>query len=220
MKMRRFFVKDLPWALFCVCWLVASCLTAAADTYDPDTPRFLMSTFRNADQTKLYIAESFDGRAYRPVGGAHVYQTTDGTLIRDPSMMRHKGFWYVCHTSGPLGGLGRADYFRVLRSPDLVNWTHLKDVSMAAVPNTRHTWAPEWFLDDDGSVHVVMSVSYWWTNEHVLYEIHPVDPDDLAGEWSEPVRLHGPAFPEFVPNLVTPQLVGVYDPYVLKKNGT
>lgn len=190
--------------------------------HDPDTPRFILSTFRNAAQTKLYIATSFDGRNYAPVTGQPVYTVTDGTGLRDPSIIRHRGVWYICYTAGPVGGLGFADYFRIIASSDLLNWSHVKDVSMAAVAHTRYTWAPEWFVEEDGTIHVLVSVSHWPTNEHELYEIHPMDAADMAGEWSEPVRLHGPAFPEFT-RTFTPegtqqnaQRVGAYDAYVLK----
>jgi len=192
------------------------------EPYDSDTPRFILSTFRNADQTKLYIATSFDGRHYEPITGAPVYTVVDGTGLRDPSLIRHQGLWYICYTAGPVGGLGRADYFRIISSADLVNWTHVKDVSLAAVPHTRYTWAPEWFVEEDGRVHVLVSASHWYTNEHQLYELHPLDLGDLAGPWSDPVRLHGSAFPEFTPSKSPEstqdqsQRVGAYDEYVLK----
>jgi len=195
------------------------------EPYDPDTPRFILSTFRNADQTKLYIATSFDGRHYEPVTGAPVYTVTDGTGLRDPSLIRHQGLWYICYTAGPVGGLGQADYFRIISSADLVNWTHVKDVSLRAVPHTRYTWAPEWFVEHDGRLHVLVSVSHWPTNEHELYEIHPMDAADIAGEWSSPVRLHGPAFPEFARTFApegtqaNAQRVGAYDAYVRKIGG-
>ncbi len=211
--------------LVCVC-LILQCFTAwALEPYDPDTPRFILSTFRNADQTKLYLATSFDGRNYTPVTGAPVYAVNDGSGLRDPSIIRHLGIWYICYTAGPLGGLGQANHFRVIASPDLINWTPVKDVSMAEIPRMRYTWAPEWFVDDDGSLHVLVSVSHWPTNEHELFEVHPLDPADIGGEWSTPSRLHGPAFPEFVRTFSpessqsNAQRVGAYDAYVLKLQG-
>lgn len=202
-----------------------SCPGLALEPYDPDTPRFILSTFRNADQTKLYIATSFEGRHYEPVTGGPVYSVTDGSGLRDPSIVRYRGVWYICYTAGPVGGLGQADYFRVISSPDLVNWTPVKDVSMATIPHTRYTWAPEWFVDDDGGLHVLVSVSHWPTNEHELYEIHPVSLTDIGGAWSVPTRLHGPAFPEFVRTFSPEssqgdaQRLGAYDAYVLKLEG-
>jgi len=90
---------------------------------------------------------------------------------------------------------------------------------MAGVSGTQYTWAPEWFANDDGSLHVLVSASPWATNEHVIYEIHPLDPDNLAGNWSDPMRLTGSAFPIFAPAIDSSQRVGAYDPYVLKLNG-
>lgn len=202
--------------------LVLPCLFAI-EPYDEDTPRFLLSTFRNAEQDKLYLTASFDGREYSPLTGSYVYEETDGNQIRDPSIIRYRGMWYICHTSGT--ELGNASYFRILSSEDLVNWTHIKDVSMEAVPNTHYTWAPEWYLEDDGSLHVFVSVSRWPTQEHVFHEIHPVDPNDLAGEWSAPARLTGPAFPDFEPLTdengvpINGRRVGTYDAYVIKRQG-
>lgn len=64
-----------------------------------------------------------------------------------------------------------------------------------------------------------MSTSPWITNEHVIFEIHPIDSGNLAGDWSAPVRITGSAFPVFTPGLDGTQRVGAYDPYVLKLNG-
>ena len=196
-----------------------SLVVADSSAHPADTPRFLLSTFRNADQTKLYIAESYDGRYYEPRGGEHVHEVSGSDRIRDPSLTRYNGRWYVCHTAGVFGNV---DYFRVMSSADLQTWTHEKNVSMSAISGTLYTWAPEWFIDRDGSLHVLVSVtgSPAMSYEHVLYETHPLDPDDLSGEWSSPVRLHGGAFPEFEPSPDGVQRVGAIDAYVVIKDGT
>lgn len=184
---------------------------------DATTPRFLFSTFRNADKTKLYIATSFDGRRFDILGGSHVYTAPAPEQIRDPSLIRLEDAWYVCHTAGTK--LGNAPYFSVLRSVDLVNWVKVADVSTASVPNTNYTWAPEWFRDEDGSVHVIVGMSPWQSREFVMYEMHPTQ--TAMTEWSVPQRLTGAAFPEFAhqPDPLQPQWVGDYDAHIIKRGG-
>lgn len=184
---------------------------------DPTTPRFIFSTFRGSTQQELYMATSFDGRRFEILTGAPVYTSPAGDRLRDPSIIKLGDAWYVCHTAGP--SLGNVAYFRILRSVDLVNWTKVTDVSTASVPNTNYTWAPEWFQDDDGSVHIIVGMSPYKSREFVMYEMHPTNADMTS--WSEPQKLAGPAFPTFIhqPNPSLPQYVGAYDAHIIKRAG-
>jgi hypothetical protein len=189
---------------------------SSAWSLGPDDPRYVFATFHNGTQTKLYITSSFDGRRFNPLTGGPVYTSPGTDRLRDPSIVRLPDAWYVCHTAG--SRLGNAPYFTILRSTDLVNWTKITDVSMAAVPGTQYTWAPEWVVEEDGSVHILVSVSPLITREHRIYEIHPSVPGQWT-TWSDPVELTGTAFPAFTHPPGSTTYVGYYDPYVVKRNG-
>ncbi|MDD5262095.1 MAG: family 43 glycosylhydrolase [Methylacidiphilales bacterium] len=187
-------------------------LAQVSGAWATDTlPTFVFSTFPNSDQ-KLYLFTSSDGKTFAPVAPGPVYSPINGNL-RDPSIIRYGGRYYVCHTAG---NFGQVNYFSIVSSPDLITWTKLTDVSMASIPGVVYTWAPEWFIDDDGSVHIFASVSPTITSENVIYEMHQQTAGDFT-KWSAPVRLTGPAFPEFAPGTFPS---GNYDAYVVKRDST
>lgn len=176
---------------------------------------FVLATFNNGEQ-KLRILRSTNTSEFRGHAQGTVYTPPAGNNLRDPSVIHHRGRYYLCHTAGDFGAV---DYFSVLVSDDLSGWTHLTDVSMASLGDVRWTWAPEWFLDDDGSLHVLVSASTTpqISIKHKIYELHPVIPDDLT-QWSAPVEVIGPeAFPPWSEDET---YVGTYDPFVVKRNGT
>ncbi|MDX6767774.1 MAG: hypothetical protein SFU85_13405 [Candidatus Methylacidiphilales bacterium] len=192
------------------------CGMTRAWSLDATTPRYYFATFSNSAQTQLYLASSFDGRRFDPLTGGPVFTTTSPETLRDPSIIKLPDAWYVCHTAG--SNLGNAAYFTILRSTDLVNWTKVIDVSTAGIPNTNYTWAPEWFRDDDGSLHILFSVSPLITREHRLYEIHPTSSGQWSS-WSAPTELTGSAFPSFTHPPGSTTFVGYYDAYVVKRGG-
>lgn len=183
---------------------------------DSSTPRYYFATFRNDQQTKLYLTSSFDGRSFTTMTGSAVYTSPLPETLRDPSIIKLADGYYVCHTTGT--NLGNAPYFSILKSTDLVNWIKVTDVSMASIPNTNYTWAPEWYQDEDGSVHILVSVSPLITREHRLYEIHPTVSGSWTA-WSAPVELTGTAFPAFSHPAGSIAWVGYYDAYVVKRSG-
>ena len=191
--------------------LLATCLGGIQALAD----QFLLSTFNNGEQ-KLRILHSTNAAEFRGHEQGTVYTPPPGNNLRDPSVIHYHGRYYLCHTAGILGGV---DFFSILVSDDLLEWTHLTDVSMAALGDVHWTWAPEWFLDDDGSLHVLVSASQTEriTVKHTIYELHPLTADDLT-QWSDPEPVTGPlAFPPWTEDDL---FVGTYDPYVVKRNGT
>ncbi len=194
-----------PLALcFCLLWFSSPC---RAD-------RYLLATFKN-DEQKLRLLVSTNAAQFTGYNEGTVYTPPPGNNLRDPSLVHYRGRYYACHTAG---NFGAANYFSVLVSDDLRTWTHLADVSMASIGNVRWTWAPEWFLDDDGSLHIMVSASTTEqiTIKHKIYEVHPNAPDDLT-QWSSPVEVSGPA--AFPPWTESDTWVGTYDPYVVKRGG-
>ncbi len=173
--------------------------------------RFLLATFNNGEQ-QLRILGSTNAADFTGYAQGIVYTPPPGNNLRDPSIIHHGGRYYLCHTAGNFGGV---NYFSVLVSDNLQNWTHVTDASMAAIGDVRWTWAPEWFLDDDGSLHVFVSAATTpeISTKHIIHELHPLSAD--LTQWSAPTPVTGPAFPSWADD--EPGRVGAYDPYVVKR---
>ncbi|WP_187703041.1 glycoside hydrolase family 43 protein [Nocardia yunnanensis] len=126
--------------------------TAAPTTPPAPTLRYTMTAFTNGSETDLHVYESSDATTFREVAGA-AYTPPTG-LLRDPSLIRHRdGRYYITYTTGWEGHtIGFA------RSDDRITWTHLYDYEVK-VPGVTSTWAPEWFVDRNGEISVLVSLS-------------------------------------------------------------
>lgn len=79
--------------------------------------------------------------------------------LRDPSIMKHTdGKFYVAFTTPPDAGCcGPQTSFAIASSPNLKDWTTVTQVP-CGVAGTKNTWAPEWFKDSDGTIHVLVTL--------------------------------------------------------------
>ncbi len=128
-------------------------VTAAPAAAAGPAPHYLMTAFTNSSESNMYVYDSSDGTAWNLIR-ANAYTPPSG-LIRDPSVMRHTdGYYYVVYTTNWTG-----DTIGFARSADHVTWTFLRNVTVGLNGSTGSTWAPEWFTDSDGSVHVIFSAS-------------------------------------------------------------
>jgi len=161
--------------------LLATTALSSANSAEPT--RYVMTAFTNASQSNMSVYDSADGSRFtlqKPLA----YTPPKG-LIRDPSVIKRKdGFYYVAYTTGWTGNtIGLA------RSKDLVDWTFLRDVTVD-VSGSTNTWAPEWFVDADGSEHLILSVSTTGiAGQFQPYRISAQD-SELAN-WSKPRPLSG-----------------------------
>jgi hypothetical protein len=80
-------------------------------------------------------------------------------FMRDPSIMRHTdGKYYVAFTTPPtLSCCGDESSFAIASSADLKDWSTVATVP-SGVAGVKNTWAPEWFIDSDGTVHVTVTL--------------------------------------------------------------
>lgn len=149
-------------------------------------PHYLMTAFTNSSESNMYVYDSANATNFTLVR-ANAYRPPSG-LIRDPSVLRHTdGYYYVVYTTGWTGNtIGFA------RSADYTTWTFLRNVTVGLNGSTGSTWAPEWFRDSDGSVHVVFSASTTGTaGQFRPYRITATNGDLSA--WTAPVPLGIPA---------------------------
>jgi hypothetical protein len=118
-----------------------------------------------------YVFSVFDDAA--PISDLRIYTSDDALnftllsdtgytgptgFLRDPSIMKANGKFYVAFTTPPtLGCCGPETSFGIGSSTDLKKWTTIATVD-CGVPGTNNTWAPEWFKDLDGSVYAIVNV--------------------------------------------------------------
>ncbi len=165
--------------------MLLGAVPAAAQPVAPlatEASRYTMTAFTNSSESNMYVYRSSDAANFELAKGP-AYTPPSG-LIRDPSVMRHvDGRYYLVYTTGWTGNtIGFA------RSDNLVDWTFLRNVTLP-VANLTRTWAPEWYTDSDGSVHVVVSLS---TDGGASFRPHSVRAlDSSLASWSAPVPLAG-----------------------------
>ncbi|MDX8151260.1 hypothetical protein SK069_06640 [Patulibacter brassicae] len=148
-------------------------------------PYYLLPHFQTASRV-LHLTGSSDGLRFPRAAGPR-YAGLHG-IVRDPSILHHGGRWWLAYTSGgPARRGGYADYAALAVSDDLRSWAHVARIPgpPGNDPRTPIVWAPEWFVDADGSVHLLLAAGPW-ASIH-LWETRPVGDDWRA--WSTPVPL-------------------------------
>ena len=180
---RRFVLTAAATVLAAVASLVA--VPSVASAAGP-APHYLMTAFTNSSESNMYVYDSANATNFTQVR-ANAYTPPSG-LIRDPSVIRHTdGYYYIVYTTNWTG-----DTIGFARSADYVSWTFLRNVRVGLNGATGSTWAPEWFKDSDGSVHVIFSASTAGTaGQFRPYRITATNSDLSA--WSSPVALGIPA---------------------------
>ncbi|GIE95665.1 glycoside hydrolase family 43 protein [Paractinoplanes rishiriensis] len=149
-------------------------------------PHYVMTAFTNSSESNMYVYTSSDATSWNLVR-SNAYTPPSG-LVRDPSVLRHTdGYYYLVYTTNWTGNtIGFA------RSADYVTWTFLRNVTVGLNGSTGSTWAPEWFRDSDGSVHVIFSASTTGTaGQFRPYRITATD--SALSAWSSPALLGIPA---------------------------
>ncbi|MCE5340997.1 MAG: hypothetical protein LLF92_07705 [Planctomycetaceae bacterium] len=174
--------------------------------------RYIMGSHKSNNE-KLYIWESYNGTSWFLRGNNPVYENpnlphtaTDPTnpinlmnVVRDPSIMKLNNKYYVVYTTNNIPYHYRGNTFGVASSNDLQNWEYITDVYCGSF---LYTWAPEWFVDEDNSIHVFVALNY------KIYEMHPLNEEFT--QWSTPVFVQGDWG-------TTTYMI---DPFVIKIDGT
>ena len=70
-----------------------------------------------------------------------------------------------------------------------------RGIGSAAVPGAVHNWAPEFFIDPAGALHVFLAISSDAdARQFRIYETHPEDAEDPTA-WSAATPVTGPGLP-------------------------
>ncbi|MEV4609791.1 hypothetical protein MRBLMR1_004890 [Neorhizobium sp. LMR1-1-1.1] len=152
-------------------------------------PRYYCGFFRGrASDTqieRLWVGASLDGLSFSTIEAN--YAPPNPYTVRDPSFVRYGGYIYCAHT---VGSFGSSTGFGIARSKDGINYEWVGLVSLAAVSGVNRVWAPEWFVDDAGGLHIIVSTSSDSGATFSFYEVRPSS-GDPAGAWSVPSQLTG-----------------------------
>lgn len=149
------------------------------------TSRYTMTAFTYTGGAAMHVYEAPDGTAFQPIASP-AYAPPAG-LLRDPSIMRHTdGRYYTTYTTAWTGNqIGLAS------SADRITWTHLGNITLPTA-GIGSSWAPEWFLDTDGRVHIVLSLHYTASTDAGTFQPHVITATNSAlTAWTEPVALAG-----------------------------
>ncbi|MEU3791463.1 AbfB domain-containing protein [Streptomyces fructofermentans] len=159
---------------------------AAAAPPRGSATRYTIVPFLNSNDGTVNVYQSDDATDFRLLR-ASAY-TPPANRIRDASVFRHTdGYYYITYTThtwqDPSSTIGFA------RSTDRANWTFLYDYTVP-VANLSRAWAPEWFVDVDGSVGVIVSCSTT-SNEWTFTPYLLRAANSALTAWSSPVELSG-----------------------------
>jgi len=161
-----------------LCAGLATTITSHAAT------RYVFATFLGdaADKEKLSLYTSKNGLDFTLF--ADTGYTGPTGVLRDPSITKHRdGNYYIAYTIKSWTTTSSA--FAIASSPDLKAWTFRAEIP-AQVPGVKDTWAPEWFKDTDGSVHLIVSID---TNDTAFKSYLYTASDDTLTKWSAPKAL-------------------------------
>ncbi|SBT90212.1 Alpha-L-arabinofuranosidase B (ABFB) domain-containing protein [Streptomyces sp. DI166] len=148
--------------------------------------RYTIVPFLNSDDGTVNVYQSDDATDFRLLR-ASAYTPPAGR-IRDASVIKHTdGYYYATYTThtwqDPSTTIGFA------RSADRLNWTFLYDHPVP-IANLSRAWAPEFFVDSDGSVHIIVSCST--TNDEWIFTPYALRATNSAlTSWSSPAPLSG-----------------------------
>ncbi|MBU5353959.1 glycoside hydrolase family 43 protein [Paenibacillus barcinonensis] len=169
--------------------------TLFPSTVKATTSVYTMTAFTNTSESNMYIYESYNATHYGLLKGPAY--TPPSNLIRDPSIMKHTdGLYYVVYTTNWSGNT-----VGIASSPDKMNWTFVRNITLSTSTPIAHTWAPEWFKDTNGSVNIIVSLSPGNYENFKPYVITASNSNLASTSWSAPTVLAGIA-PNYIDTFV------------------
>ncbi|MEU3339332.1 AbfB domain-containing protein [Streptomyces sp. NPDC006668] len=161
--------------------------TAAAAAPAPrSATRCTIVPFLDSDDGTVNVYESDDATDFRLVRSSAY--TPPSNRIRDASVFRHTdGYYYLTYTTHTWQDVSTTIGFA--RSADRATWTFLYDYTVPIADLSR-AWAPEWFVDGDGSVNVIVSCST--TDDEWIFTPYALRATNSAlTAWTSPTALSG-----------------------------
>ena len=148
--------------------------------------RYTIVPFLNSNDGTVNVYQSDDATDFRLLK-ASAY-TPPSNRIRDASVFKHTdGYYYITYTTHTWQDTSTTIGFA--RSSDRTNWTFLYDYTVP-IANLSRAWAPEWFVDSDGSVNILVSCSVT-SNEWIFTPYLLKATNSALTAWSSPVAMSG-----------------------------
>ena len=157
--------------------------------------RFLFASHRDDNKFPITLS-SDDGISWTELGQIAAYAG------RDPTIVHWDGKFWASHTEN-------GQRFPIYSSPDGETWTFVAWVTVTGITGLQGAWAPEWFVDDDGSVYLFFCAT---TNADLLngFQIYAIQPSNRAmSAFGSATAVTGTGLP-----------ASMLDPFVVKKDGT
>lgn len=133
----------------------------------------------NSGGQEMYIFAGANGKTFNFILPGPI----PGVSLRDPSIIRWKGKYWIVFTNGNNTNFGIMSYTHLLA------YDTNTSVDVSGLTGTiTDTWAPKWFVDSDGSLHVFFCAKQN-AGGHYIAEIHPTN--DAMTTWSTPVFVTG-----------------------------
>ena len=118
---------------------------------------YLFSYFTTRDES-LHLSLSWDGIVFEPVagGGSIVTSPIGERTLRDPFIGRASdGLFHLLASNG-----WASTSIVHATSADLLEWTGFEVIPvMSEIAGAKNAWAPEFFLDRDGTINIIWSSS-------------------------------------------------------------
>ena len=178
-----------------------------ADAINPlldtrDEAGIYIATSFDVARTALYLSFSRDGINYQEVGGRKSLYTPP-YRGGDYSIIHKNGYFWMVYTN--IMPAEFSNSFGLAKSANLVDWTFVADVPTTALANVNLTYAPEFFVDDDGTVSVFLGMT---TTASPNFKTYRMVPSEDFSTWSAPV------------DTAISDLGSNYDPTVVRNGST
>lgn len=148
--------------------------------------RYTIVAFTNSSDYTVNVYQAEDATGFTLLKASAYTPPSD--RIRDVSVFRHTdGYYYLTYTTHTWQDTSTTIGFA--RSSDRSTWTHLYDYTVP-ITNLSRAWAPEWFVDSDGSVNIIVSCST--TDDEWIFTPYRLTATSSAlTAWTAPAALTG-----------------------------
>lgn len=156
-----------------------------------------------AGSTVTSVCTTTDGQTYAGKTDLTAVHNSDGAVT--PTVLyRYGKLWMIVCIKNTLGQQLHWNLWSV--DPNTLVCTFVQELDFSSVIGTGASagiWSGQWFVDNDGSVHVFGGGSADVSGDtgFAVYEIHPTNNSDFTQAWSAPVAIAGSGLPN---NLIDP----------------
>lgn len=120
----------------------------------------IVSAFSNTESAlDLYL--SADGKNFNKLNKEPLYRPVSGVL-RDPSIIKRGDYYYIVYSAVPSDANFNTSKYEVIKSRNLKDWELVGEFDWLSFHGSfsQGVWAPEWFVDDDDKVYVIVAFDF------------------------------------------------------------